>query len=177
VGLSGSAAASTLLEVVRTPPNFTGADHLILFDMFDEDDVFNANGDLLFSQQFVWPEDGEDGGCSFDIDSSCTFAFDEALGIEYLVAKAGGYLALYQVMDGAVTVDVSMWGALTPELCLQNGGGKCYRNSPAISNIRGISAVPEPDSQILFMAGGLFVAFGIGRSRARQQAWHPSSTA
>ena len=174
MGLSGSAAASTLLEVIRADPNFIGADDLILFDEFEESDVIDANGKLLYSQVFEWPEDGADGGCTFDSDRECTFAVGPE--IEYLVAKAGEYLALYQVMDGAVTVDVSLWGMFTPEECLQNGGGHCFRNSPAISNVRGISAVPEPDSPILFMAGGMLVAFGVGRSRARQQAWQPSST-
>jgi hypothetical protein len=152
VALAGSAGASSLLQVIELGrgQNINSIPELEAFDAFDASDLLK-DGDLLFSQ--VVYSDTELQGCTFGSDSACDFRFDE--DVDYVLFKAGSYVALYEPWDGVVHADTSDWGPL------YNGGGNQF--TPALSNVRGVGAVPEPSAAIVFAAGISIVGFAIRR--------------
>jgi hypothetical protein len=162
VGLAGSATASTLLQVIHLDQgqNINTILELQEFDEFDASDLINDDGDLLFKQ--VAYSDTSLQGCEFGSDTSCDLTFEE--NVEYVLAKANSYVALYATMAGMVHIDTSEWGDLV-DGGLVNGGGRSFL--PAISDVRGIAPIPEPSAAIVFAAGSCLVGGAIRRRRAR----------
>lgn len=152
--LAAPTGASTLLQVVELEQgqNINSVLELDVFDAIETSDLINEYGELLYSQSVY--SDTEYQGCVFGSDTACSFTFDE--DVEFVVFKAGnGYAALYEAWDGVVDVDVSTWGPL------YNGGGKLF--TPAISDLRAFTPVPEPSAAIVFASGTWLIALSIRR--------------
>jgi len=150
--LAAQANASTLIEVIElgNGQNINTLESLVLFDEFEYDDLF-LDGQPLFAE--TASSDSSYQGCEFDTDTVCTFSVDEY--VDYVIIGASKYAALYAPWDGEVIVDTSTWGNLT------NGSGRPF--VPAISNIRAISAIPEPSAALLFIAGISVAGYRIRR--------------